>query len=301
MKKIVVVMTLVLSAMCSVFAARTADEIIAKGKALSKGFPGTRNEFNAYENSLSKDEMKAVIDKSIELSHTKNGVMFYPFNILGKWLRYQCQDLSEEIDAKLLSINGYKVNPLIVYDTIPRTSEKMISIKDPVDWLVKYPVSVRTVRKYKDGYIWGVATFPEIVNMVAENSCCGSVYYTGANAKNRIVSLAANVVKRRIREQGGSFVVGSDGKNPVQDAVDELSAALNAPRMAGLKEWVGKWIPGYEWIEPKWMTNDEVQKLKDEIFYGEKDLVKGHKVKLETHLGIEAYNDFVKMYNGTIK
>ena len=307
MKKIVVLMTLVSSAMCvSAFADRTADEIYARGRELIKGYPGTVREMQEYVKSLSKDEMKSVIDKEIELTRSGNQpAMVWPFDILGQWLRNRCQDLREEVDAKLLAIDGYDADPLRTYDTIPRTSEKILSMENPkVDWLAKYPVSVRTVRKYKYGIsdtIWSMATFPEIVNLVAEHSCVGQIRRYMTNSKDRLVSLAAKAVKRRIREQGGSFVVGSDGNNPVQNAVDELSAALNAPRMAGLKEWVGKWFPGYEWIEPKWMTDDEVQKLKDEIFYGEKDFKLTYKVNLEAHLGIDAYNDFVRLYNGTVK
>lgn len=305
MKKIVVVIALVYSAMCiSAFADRTADEIVAMGKELLKGYPGTVREMQEYVKSLSKDEMKSVIDNQIELVRLGcKGAMGYPFDILGKWLRNQCRDLSDEVDAKLLAIDGYEDNPLRIYDTIPRTSEKILSMENPkVDYLAMYPVSVRTVRKYKSGMIWSVATFPETVNIVAEHYCFGGIaYYLGENSKNRLVSRAAKAVKRRIREQGGSFVVGSDGNNPVQNAVDELSAALNSPRMAGLNEWVGKWFPGHEWIEPKWMTDDEVKKLKDEILYGEMDFTERYKAKLEAHLGIEAYNDFIRLYNGTVK
>lgn len=305
MKKVVVVSVLVSSAMfINAFAARTADEIVSRGTELRDGYPGTAGEFSEFCKSLSTNEMKSVIDNQIERVRSgDNGAMIYPFNILGYWLRDRCQDLSEEVDAKLLAINGYEVNALKYYDTIPRTSEKMLSMENThVDWLAKYPVSVRTVRKYKSGINLSMATLPESVNMAAEHFCTGYIgFYMGENVKNRLVSYAARGVKRRIREQGGSFVVGSDGKNPVQDAVDELSAALNAPRMAGLKKWVSKWFPGHEWIEPKWMTDDEVQKLKDEIFYGDKDFLPQYKVQLEAHLGIDAYNDFVKLYNGTVK
>lgn len=306
MKKMVVVMALVSSAMCiSAFAARTADEIVARGNELRAGCPGTIREMLEFEKSLSKDEMKSVIDRVIERVRSgRNGAIYYPFDILGKWLCNQCSDLSEEVDAKLLAIEELDVNPLKTYDTIPRTSEKILSMENPrVDWIAKYPVTVRTVRKYKSGMpCWSVATFPEAVNVVAEHSCKGGLnHYMGTKSKETLVSRAAKAVKRRIREQGGSFVVEPDGKNPVQDAIDEFSSALNAPRMSGLKDWVGKWFPGYEWIEPKWMTDDEVQKLKNEIFYGDKDFVGTYKTMLEAHLGIEAYNDFVRLYNGTVK
>jgi hypothetical protein len=310
MRKIVVAMSLAVSyAMCaSAFAARTADEIIARGFEIRKSHAAgadTTKALNDYAASLTKDEMRAVVYREIELlkSGQQKWSMYTPFNILGKWLRAECSDMKEDVDEKLLSIDGRIVNPLLTYDTIPRTSEKILNMKDQeVDWLEQYPVSVRTARKYSSGLFWAVASFPEISNIVAEHYCFGRIErYMGANSKNRLVSLAAKAVKRRIREQGGSFVVGSDGKNPVQNAVDELSAALNAPRMAGLKEWVGKWFPEYEWIEPKWMTDEEVQKLKDEILYGEKDFSRISKAKLESHLGIEAYNDFVRMYNGTVK
>lgn len=305
MKKKIVVMALVSSVMCiSAFAARTADEIFARGKELRDGYPGTVIEMQNYVNSLSKDEMKSVIDRAIERVRSGNKeAIVYPFNIIGSWLRKQCSDLSEEVDAKLLAIDGYDVNPLRTYDTIPRTSEKMLSMENPkVDWLAKYPVTVRTVRKYKSGMIWSVATFPEIVNVVAEHSCIGClVYYMGDKSNDRLVSMAVKAVKRRMREQGISFVVGSDGKNQVQDAIDEFSSALNAPRMSGLKQWISKWFADYEWIEPNWMSDDDIQKLKDDVFYGEKDFRSDYKTKLKAHLGVEAYNDFIRLYNGTVK
>lgn len=304
-KKIVAVMALVSSSMCvSVFAARTADEIVARGKELLDGQPGTIMALQEFEKSLSKDEMKSVIDRAIErVGSGDKGAMVYPFDILGKWLRNQCPDLREEVDAKLLAIDGYDVNPLRTYDTIPRTSEKTLSMENhPVDWLAKYPVTVRTVRKYKSGMIWSVATFPEIVNAFAEQSCSGCLGYSmGGKCKERLASMAAKAVKRRMREQGVSFVVGSGGKNHVQDALDEFSSALNAPRMSGLRKWIAKWFADYEWVEPNWMSDADIQKLKDDIFYGEKDFRSDYKVKLEAHLGVGAYNDFIRMYNGTVK
>jgi hypothetical protein len=108
-------------------------------------------------------------------------------------------------------------------------------------------------------------------------------------------------IKRRIREMGGSFIVGEDGVNPVQAAVDELSKCINSPKMEGLKEWTLKWFPDYKWTDVKWLPDEYISKLKDDIFYGEKDFRTDRKEILKAHLGVEAYNEFVKKYNGTVK
>lgn len=112
-----------------------------------------------------------------------------------------------------------------------------------------------------------------------------------------ILSHAQNQVKRHIREKGGSFLVGADGKNPVQDAIDPLLAALNRPRMQGLREWVAELFPDYAWTEPSWLSEGDLKRLMDDVFYGKKDLNKSIQGVLRVNLGVDGYNEFIKKYN----
>lgn len=145
-------------------------------------------------------------------------------------------------------------------------------------------------------------TLPERLNVFAETAARGkSGWYRGNKEKASIVGAATKYVKRRIRETGGTFVVGTDGKNPVKDAVDSLASALNAPKMSGVVDWLAKWAPDYKWVDVSWMSDDDIAKLKDDVFYGEKPLNYINREILEIYLGVDAYNEFVNAYNGTVK
>lgn len=102
-----------------------------------------------------------------------------------------------------------------------------------------------------------------------------------------------------MRNKGVSFVATDEG-NPLQDEIDAFTNALNAPKFAGLKEWFAKWFPEYAWTDYNWDTDENIQKLKDDVFYGEIQFTINVKRKLQSHLGVEAYNAFVKQYNGTV-
>ena len=143
-------------------------------------------------------------------------------------------------------------------------------------------------------------TVPEKINWLANVMVTGrrSIDVNSKDVK-RVASSVAKPIKRRLRERGISFV-GQDGGEMVQGAVDALVDAFNAPKLAGLKEWVAEWFPEYKWIDVDdiFMSDEEMAKLCDDIFYGEKDLTDYHAVLILSHLGLDGYNAFVDRYNG---
>jgi L-fucose isomerase-like protein len=112
-----------------------------------------------------------------------------------------------------------------------------------------------------------------------------------------ILTRAPKTLKKLIREKGGSFLVVDNGRNTVQDAINSLSAALNRPRMQGLREWVAEWYPDHVWTEPSWMSEESLKKLMDDVFYGQIDFNWRVQSVLRTNLGLEGYNEFIKKYN----
>lgn len=120
--------------------------------------------------------------------------------------------------------------------------------------------------------------------------------------RDKIAVSAGNVIKRKLREDkekgiGNGFFVGPDGVNPVEKPMKDFIAALQAPKCAGLKEWIAIYFPDYEWVEPEWRTDKEIEALKDEIYWGEKKFGLRYKIILSGHLGLEGFNEFVKKYN----
>lgn len=112
-----------------------------------------------------------------------------------------------------------------------------------------------------------------------------------------LISKVIPEIKKWLRKSGKSFLTKEDGTNPVQSEVDALQTALNAPKFAGLREWVAKLWPDYQWVEPTWKTDEEINQLKDDIYYGQKDFDIKNKILLQSHLGTDAYNAFVEEYN----
>ena len=139
-----------------------------------------------------------------------------------------------------------------------------------------------------------------VANILAEQISSYSISPDEIPAK--IKSLCQKVVpavKMALRKQGKTFIVGDDGVNPVQEAIDQLTAAFQAPRLAGVKEWFATYYPDYVWIDPvvDEYTDEEVASLKDKVFYGQIDLTKTVSTKLLYFLGLDEYNAFIERYN----
>ena len=303
MKLRLIAITAAISASVSAFAAasqadRSVYEIHSAINALS-----TAAEKTQYVNGLTMSEYRALLDYVISVAETNKvaGKRAFAVPVNLRWrLFVSCRQLAEEYDARLANA-GIETDPTFAYEHLPLCSESFITNKANESVIAAKRYFVDLCRKYHTHRMY-TYQFPEIVNLAATLSAIGRCkYYMRDNFKESVLAAAARPIKRRIREQGGSFVVGPDGRNPVQEAVDELSNALNAPKMRGAKEWVAKWFPGHVWVEPDWKTDEEIRKLKEDVLFGERDFGYLQANLLESYLGTEAYNAFVKEYNGSGK
>ena len=142
---------------------------------------------------------------------------------------------------------------------------------------------------------------PEFINILVEKIGTGlmSIKSSDETIKSACRQ-AVKPIKRKIREEGGSFVVGADGVNSVQVAIDALVSAFQSPNCSGVKEWVARWFPDYKWIDVDdyFSSAEDIANLKDKVFYGDADLTEAISRKLYFGLGLDEYNKFIKVYNG---
>ena len=134
-------------------------------------------------------------------------------------------------------------------------------------------------------------------NFALQMACTGDIPVSGV--RNGILNAAIVPVRRTIRAKGGSFV-GKDGAKLVKAKLDALAAELNAPRFGKAGEILKKLDLEVEWefIQSRILSDAEVGKLKTRLLGGEIPFDGALQNKLCIALGVEAYNAFVKEYNG---
>ena len=111
-----------------------------------------------------------------------------------------------------------------------------------------------------------------------------------------IQRMASKEIKRKLREQGKTFVT-KDGVNPCEECLTRLNAALDAPCFAGLNEWLSELGYNVQIDTSKFLTAEQIAKLKEAVYYGEVDMTEKTKIALMVGLGIDEYNKFVNEYN----
>lgn len=115
-------------------------------------------------------------------------------------------------------------------------------------------------------------------------------------AKKWMQTTAVRVIRLHIRAQGKSFVT-KNGVNPCESYMTSLTTALDAPRFAGLDEWL-KGV-GCKGIDLSRMPTEEyVETLKTDILNGDKRMDDYNRGILLVCLGVDGYNAFVREYNG---
>ena len=139
---------------------------------------------------------------------------------------------------------------------------------------------------------------PGYANFALQAACAGDVSVAGV--RNGILNAAIVPVRRAIRAEGGSFV-GKEGAKLVKDRLDALAAELNAPRFGKAGEILAKIGVDVEWafIQSRILTDAEVGELKTRLLGGEIQFTQALQNRLCAALGVEAYNAFVREYNGT--
>ena len=283
-----------LSALSIAAFGRSASEIVEVFKDLTDS-----GERKAFVDSVTPDEWRALADYQIEKAKGRKGddannhvQNVHPSAILAISRNPDLADIAREYDRKYAEV-GARLAPTVAnFGIMPLTKANWINkFKDVLP--VVCGLAVKKSVKLSD------LELGERINVIAENFSIQSPHLYSNDIekeKAKIIALAVKAVKKRLREEGKTFIVGADGKNPVQDACDALTAALNAPKMAGLGAWVERWTDT-KWQEPKWMSDAEVEKLKDDIYYGQVTFTGNVKSTLCANIGVAAYNAFVEKYN----
>ena len=167
-------------------------------------------------------------------------------------------------------------------------------------WTNAHPVRVALIGKYGTPSL-SSCTFTEIANAVVEYAANPEPFDLGDDLdslKKDVLRSALKIMKRALRQKGISFVVAPDGSNPMQTAVNGLSAALNSGKMSGVKEWIDEWAPGSDWTPPVWDSDESVNSTMESVFFGDVDFSRRVQFRLCAVLGVTEYNKFVDRYNG---
>ena len=168
------------------------------------------------------------------------------------------------------------------------------------EWKASHPVRVSLIEKYGTASL-AQCSFAETANAVVEYAADPGPFDLGDDLdalKKEVLRSSLKIMKRALRRKGISFVVAPDGTNPIQTAVDGLSAVLNAQRMEGVRELVAEWSPGTEWVSPTWMSDEATAEMSESVFFGDTDFDRRAQFRLCAVLGVVQYNAFVDRYNG---
>lgn len=268
-----------------------ADRDVATLRAEAKA-AYTNGTTAAYYAAMTTNEWRAVAEDVLADAATNNYA-----GTQGKfWLvpNMFSSPVAAEYDQRFADA-GIGIFALWAYDRYPKTVEAWIAAPTNAAAVAERAVTIALVRKYGRGNWYRDFSVPELANFAPEMRILRP--QNMQKAVNRALEKVQKDIKRLIRAKGQSFVA-KDGKNPVQDEVDALSAAFNAPRHAGVKEWVAKWYPEYQWIDSAQWTDAEVAEYKEQVLNGETPFDEKAQATLRFYLGVEEYNRFVKLYNG---
>ena len=134
-------------------------------------------------------------------------------------------------------------------------------------------------------------------NFALQVACIGDIPVSAI--RTGILNAAIVPVRRAIRAEGGSFV-GKEGAKLVKAKLDALAAELNAPRFGKAGKLLAEIGMDVDWefIQSRILADAERDRLKTRLMGGEIPFTQELQNKLCIALGVEAYNAFVKEYNG---
>jgi hypothetical protein len=137
-----------------------------------------------------------------------------------------------------------------------------------------------------------ITAYHEIINQIDR-------YYI----KNKIKQYSERLIKIYLRSIGKTFVTDPVTKiNPMQVHMDEVVAALNAPRFGNLNKWLSEKGCTAQINDSMFLSDEEINKLKMDILIGDKSFSTENVTQLQYCLGVDGYNLFVKEYNeGSVK
>lgn len=284
MKKTMILAAVAAIAAGHAFADRTVEELKAGANVAL-----TNNTYEAYCRSVTTNEWRTLAEYAIAVAST-NAVAASTCLYRPDMLRFAPECIYEYDQA--FADAGIGIAPPWNYTKFPKAVEAYIAAPTNAQYVSRIQASIALMRKHGNAYWWHYEA-PEMANFAME------VRLTDPSI-NRVVDktleLVQKEIKRRMRMQGMSITV-KDGVNPVQLEVDRLTAAFNAPRYAGVKEWFAKYYPEYTWVDSVQMTDEQVNKMKDDVFYGDRPFRNKEQAALRFYLGVEEYNKFVKAFN----
>lgn len=250
----------------------------------------TNGTFDAYCATMTPTEWRSIADDVLSVASTNAQAACVRWSNTPS-LGSAPDAIAAEYDQRFADAGAGPMPPW-GYAKWPKATEAWIAAPTNAAEVARKSATIALMRKH-NGVLkwWSTFAAPEIANLSAEMPTARQLMV------DRVLGLVQKDIKRKMREKGLSFVA-KDGSNPIQDEVDALTAAFNAPRHAGVKEWFAKWYPEYTWIDSAQATDAEVSAYKDAVFNGEKAFDKIAQSKLRFYLGVEEYNRFVKLYNG---
>lgn len=297
MKKMMMILTAALAATSLLAGGRTLEELRAGAKAALEAKDASA--FDAYCAGVTADEWRTVGDGLLALAATnaaKASALIYDRAQFLRFAMVAPASVMAEYDKPLADAGATLAAPWN-YKRAPNLTEAWIAAPTNAAKVSRMQAAVSLMRKHGTiGTWWRDFTPPELANLAVEAHVF-TTSATGGKMVDKVLGLVQKDVKRAIRAKGQSFVA-KDGKNPVQDEIDALSAAFNAPRCAGVKEWVAKVYPDYKWTDSAELSGKEVDELKERVMNGDSPFDDRNQAVLRFYLGVEEYNRFVKLYNG---
>lgn len=286
MKKLIIMAAAAAASALCVADGRTPGELWALLSAKS-----AFSERDAIRKSLSSDEWRASAEWVLSVAATNRTCAQGAFFMFG-----HLSPVLSEYDERLAAAGIQDLN-VWTYGRSPKIHDAAWAAPTNARFVARRRLSIASCRAGDNVGAWFSWDPPKVANFVME-------YHriVGDNGNlNAVISHALQHsearIKRVLRSKGKPITVGKDGVNPIQVEIDRLAAAFNAPRYAGVKEWMAEYYPEYQWIDSEWETNEEVERMKDKVYYGEKPFGAIAKMYLRANLGIDAYNAFVKRYN----
>lgn len=287
MKKLMMASVVAVSIVCSADAKLTKDSTEAEFRAVAdamlactngKEFARIERENNFWQSSIfvDVDSFLSEYDAKFERQFSGSPVEVYmPIWVLPKWPKVAEMGCRAKNVAE---ISPFLYNQAKILNTylIPRyvASEGDISV-----------------------------TIGILSEMIANSEAYFDVHNSSTrmthieHIKKIVQSKMAKNIKKMLRRQGKSFVT-KNGVSPVEQCMTRLTTALNAPRFAGLNEWLSEMGVGASVDVSSLPSDAEIATLKTVVLEGDKDLTDAVKLDLYLCLGVDAYNAFVKEYNG---
>ena len=201
----------------------------------------------------------------------------------------------KELDSKIVDANLFN-NRDYLYLIFPKATKAWLDNIIGKSDKRKFTVLTAILSRYPESSFKKL-TLAEQINEFVEKLQSGRC--NQKNIPNDIKRYASNLtipVKKYLRKHGKTFVVGEDGKNPVQDIIDEFTAAIQSPKCASVKEFCIKYLDA-DWVDLYNISDEEFEDLKEKVFYGELPLNNQNAVRLQYYLGLTGYNAFIEEYN----